>query len=259
MFWKRKTLVFSASSVCAAKASAVFSFVQWLCLCIYVHLCIKTLFAELFGRKLWYHIYHHRYPEIKVYTQNTQIYYFNNIIIVHYPNIGGSNDKESAHIVEDPGSIPGSGRTPGEGNGNPLQYSCLGNSMDRGAWLATKLDVIDHACTDCPGWVSLLKSPSSQILTLVTSFAKESNIPSFQGLLLLISHSCVWLCDAMDCSMPGLSVLHHLWSLLKFMFIASVMPSSHLTLWCPLLLLPSIFPSIRGFSVELSVLIKWPK
>ena len=35
------------------------------------------------------------------------------------------------------GSIPESGRTPGEGNGNPLQYSCLGNSMDREAWLAT--------------------------------------------------------------------------------------------------------------------------
>ena len=37
----------------------------------------------------------------------------------------------------DMGSIPGSGRSPGEGNGNPLQYSCLGNPMDRGAWWAT--------------------------------------------------------------------------------------------------------------------------
>ena len=37
----------------------------------------------------------------------------------------------------DPGSIPGSGRSPGEGNGNPLQYSCLENPMDRGAWWAT--------------------------------------------------------------------------------------------------------------------------
>ena len=36
--------------------------------------------------------------------------------------------------AEDMGSIPGSGRSPGEGNGNPLQYSCLENSMDRGAW-----------------------------------------------------------------------------------------------------------------------------
>ena len=39
--------------------------------------------------------------------------------------------------VRDPGSIPGSGRSPGEGNGNPLQYSCLENSMERGAWWAT--------------------------------------------------------------------------------------------------------------------------
>ena len=45
--------------------------------------------------------------------------------------------KESACNAEDPSSILGSGRSPGEGNGNPLQYSCLENSMDRGAWQAT--------------------------------------------------------------------------------------------------------------------------
>ena len=48
-----------------------------------------------------------------------------------------SDYKESAHNARDPGSIPGSGRTLGEGNGNPLQYSCLENYMDRGAWQAT--------------------------------------------------------------------------------------------------------------------------
>ena len=48
-----------------------------------------------------------------------------------------SVDKESACNAGDPGLIPGSGRSPGEGNGNPLQYSCLGNAMDRGAWWAT--------------------------------------------------------------------------------------------------------------------------
>ena len=47
---------------------------------------------------------------------------------------GGSDDKVSAYNVGDPGSIPGLGRSPGEGNGNPLQYSCLENSMDGGAW-----------------------------------------------------------------------------------------------------------------------------
>ena len=43
---------------------------------------------------------------------------------------GGSDGKESACNVGDPGSTPGLGRSPGEGNGNPLQYSCLENSMD---------------------------------------------------------------------------------------------------------------------------------
>ena len=49
-------------------------------------------------------------------------------------NIDGSDGKESACSVGDPGLIPRSGRSSGEGNGNPLQYSCLENSMDRGAW-----------------------------------------------------------------------------------------------------------------------------
>ena len=50
---------------------------------------------------------------------------------------GGAEVKASACNVGDLGSIPGSGRSPGEGNGNPLQYSCLENPMDRGAWWAT--------------------------------------------------------------------------------------------------------------------------
>ena len=50
---------------------------------------------------------------------------------------GGSDGKESACNAEDPGSICRLGMSLGEGNGNPLQYSCLGNPMDRGAWLAT--------------------------------------------------------------------------------------------------------------------------
>ena len=50
---------------------------------------------------------------------------------------GSSDSKASAYNVGDLGSIPGSGRSPGEGNGNPLQYSCLENPMDQGAWWAT--------------------------------------------------------------------------------------------------------------------------
>ena len=49
---------------------------------------------------------------------------------------GGSDGKPCAYNAGDPGSNPGSGRSPGEGNGTPLQYSCLENPMDGGAWWA---------------------------------------------------------------------------------------------------------------------------
>ena len=68
-----------------------------LCLCVYVCLCVCVI----------------------------------NLLYVGFP--GGSNSKESACNAGDSGSIPGLGRSPGEGNGYPLQYSCLENSMDRGA------------------------------------------------------------------------------------------------------------------------------
>ena len=58
--------------------------------------------------------------------------YFFLFVILSFP--GGSDSKESAGNAGDPGSIPGLGRSPGEGNGNPLQHSFLENSMDRGAW-----------------------------------------------------------------------------------------------------------------------------
>ena len=45
--------------------------------------------------------------------------------------------QETAYSTGDPGSVPGSGKSPGEGNGNPLQYSCLENPMNKGAWLST--------------------------------------------------------------------------------------------------------------------------
>ena len=59
------------------------------------------------------------------------------ILIYCTTGCGGSDGKESACNAEDSGSIPGSQRSPGEGNGNPVQYSCLENSMDRGVWWAT--------------------------------------------------------------------------------------------------------------------------
>ena len=50
---------------------------------------------------------------------------------------GGSEGEESTCIVGDTGSIPGSRKSPGGGNGNPFQYSCQGNPMDRGTWRTT--------------------------------------------------------------------------------------------------------------------------
>ena len=73
-----------------------------------------------------------------------------------------------------------------------------------------------------------------------------------------VAQSFPTLCDSMDCSQASLSLTISQ-SLPKFMSIASLMPSSHLILHCPLLLLPSIFPSIRVFSNESVIHIRWPK
>ena len=62
---------------------------------------------------------------------------------------GGSDGKESVCNVGAPGSIPGLGRSPGEGNGNPLQCSCLENSKDKGAWRVTV-----HGVTESWNWMS---------------------------------------------------------------------------------------------------------
>ena len=60
---------------------------------------------------------------------------------------GGSDGKESACNEGDLGPIPGLGRSPGEGNGNPYQYSCLENPVDRGAWQATVHEVAEELNT----------------------------------------------------------------------------------------------------------------
>ena len=75
----------------------------------------------------------------------------------------------------------------------------------------------------------------------------------------LFAKSCLTPFDPMSCSTPGFPVLHRLPELLKLMFIVSVMPSNHLILCRPLLLLPSVFPSIRVFFNESALHIRWPR
>ena len=81
------------------------------------------------------------YFVILFYTQCDSIYF------LELKN-GGSDGKESACNAGDLGLISGSGRSPGEGNGSPLQYSCLENSMDRGAWWATVHEVAESDTTE---------------------------------------------------------------------------------------------------------------
>ena len=81
----------------------------------------------------------------------------------------------------------------------------------------------------------------------------------YSGQLSWVAQSCPTLCDPMDCSMPGLPAIINSQSPPKLMSIKSVMPSNHLILCRPLLLLPSIPPSIRVFSNESALPIRWPK
>ena len=68
--------------------------------------------------------------------------------VTTYVHHRGSNGKEPACNVEDLGSVPELGRSPGEGHGDPLQYSCLKNPIDRGAWWATVHGVVELDTTE---------------------------------------------------------------------------------------------------------------
>ena len=74
-----------------------------------------------------------------------------------------------------------------------------------------------------------------------------------------VASLCLILCNPMDCCKSGLPIHHNTRSLLTLMSIESMMPYNHLTLCCPLLFPPAIFPSMRGFSNESVFHIRWPK
>ena len=71
---------------------------------------------------------------LKILRKHFSVFKQLNFMLFKFYLSGGSDGKASVYNEGDLGSIPGSGRFPGEGNGNPLQYSCLENPMDRGAW-----------------------------------------------------------------------------------------------------------------------------
>ena len=75
----------------------------------------------------------------------------------------------------------------------------------------------------------------------------------------LVAKMCLTLCNPMDCSTPGFPIFTISQSLLKLVSVESMMSSNHLILCCPLIFLPSIFPSVRVFSNESALHIRWPK
>ena len=104
----------------------------------------------------------------------------------------------NARDARDGGLIPGSGRSPGVGNGNLLQYSCLESSMDRGTWQATV-----HGVTKSWTWLKWLS----------THIRVHQETETRAGILVVkvgkseVAQSCLTLCNPMGCSIPG-STIH---------------------------------------------------
>ena len=98
------------------------------------------------------------------------------------------------------------------------------------------------------------------VLLFCHSFSDPSSLSTFSSVQFSsVAQSCSTLCDPMNHSMPGLPVHHQLPDSLRLTSIELVMPSSHLILCRPLLLLPPIPPSIRVFSNESILRMRWPK
>ena len=95
--------------------------------------------------------------------------------------VGGSDGKESAHNAGESGSIPGLGRSPGEGKGNPIQYSCLENSMDRGAWRYSTWGRKELDTTEQPT-LSLGNQVAYNIFMLILKVPTRSGLLKFSAL-----------------------------------------------------------------------------
>ena len=211
--------------------------------------------------------------------------------ILDFPS--GSESKQSASNARDQGSVPGSGRFPGEGHGNPLQYPCLENSMhwatntfkNSGIWgqypvLSIQRPLRMQPWGGCSPLVSILSSlrahhggrGSCSGLSLQhplftdkagnffnphvhVSTPRFSNWAGPEGAFLGQTLPPYPL----DCSTPGFPILHYLpeFAQTHVHWVGDAIQPSHLC--CPLFSLPSIFPSNRVFSKQLALCIRWPK
>ena len=112
---------------------------------------------------------------------------------------GGSVTKNPPANARDTGSISGSGRSPGEENGSPLQYSCVGHPKDRGAWWATVRRVTQES--DMTSWLNNSKQYPQRSNPCPLPYSSQNTVALHQGhYLVLIARSCPTLCDPMDCS-----------------------------------------------------------
>ena len=91
--------------------------------------------------------------------------------MLHYDFPGVSDGKAPSYNARDPGLIPWSGRSPGKGNGNPLQYSCLENPMDGGAWCAT-VQGVAKSWTQLSDFTSLHATLKSLTVWITTNCGK---------------------------------------------------------------------------------------
>ena len=154
-----------------------------------------------------------------------------------------------------PGFNPWVGKIPGEENGSPLQDSCLESPQNREAWQTTICGVAKSQTR-----LSIMcqinhKLILNNIFLLLNSLFSSVRCCCFHS----VAKSCAILGDPMDCSRPGFPSFTISLSLLKLMSIELVMPPNHLILCHLLLLLSSIFPSIRVFSIDSALHVRWPK
>ena len=125
--------------------------------------------------------------------------------------ISGSDGKDCARNAGDPCSIPGSGRSPGEGNGYPLQHSCLENSKDRGTWppkSRTWLTTLGVSSGEAGMWVSTrgLRRPKGRREGIWESLWEHVLAEAAAAAAAKLFQSCPTLCNPIDTSPLGSSV-----------------------------------------------------